>query len=180
MPRKSQVTDNPIRILRLSVHQTLETFAQRCGIHLQALYLNEMGMYPTVLPSVMRYLHHNYDVSETETEEDYQNYVRNVRYSFGDNHVPYDFPEPNSTVSSIRQLRSSLGISTAFGFAKAICLNPTIIRNVESGKIFEFPGHLNFALREIQVDPADIDELEYRHQEFFQHASRSKSQRRAS
>ena len=175
MPRKSEITDNPIRMLRLSEHKTLEAFADECGIHLQAVYLNEMGMYPTILPSIMRVMKH-YGLSESE--EDYQDYVRATRYDFGESHVPYEIGEPSMSVSSIRQFRGSLRISTAFGFAKAICVNPTIVRNVEFGRLEEFPGHLNFALRDIQLDPADITELEYRHQEFYHSGVKSRVRRR--
>jgi transcriptional regulator with XRE-family HTH domain len=173
MPRKSQVSDNPIRLLRLSEHKTLEAFAAECGIHLQAVYLNEMGMYPTILPSIMVVMKH-YGLSESE-EDSYQDYVRRTRYDFGESHVPYEIGEPSMSVSSIRQLRGSLGISTAFGFAKAICVNPTLIRNVEFGRVEVFSGQLNFALRDIQLDPSDIEELSYRHQEFYHSGLRSKA-----
>jgi hypothetical protein len=102
-----------------------------------------------------------------EAEEEYQAYVKTERYSFGDNHTPYELGTPSITVSSIKTFRTILGYSTAFGFAKAICINPTIIRRVEFAKALEFPGQLNFALRDIQVPPDDIEELELRHQEFY-------------
>lgn len=166
MGRKSEVTSNPIRRLRLSKGKTLEQFADDCGIHLQAVYLNEMGMYPTVLPAVMR-LMRAYGISLSEAEEEYQDYVRDIRFNFGEEHAPYSLGLPSVSVSSIKVFRDILGISTAFGFARAICVNPTLIRRVEYGKTDEFPGHLNFALRDIQMDPSDIQELELRHQDFY-------------
>jgi DNA-binding XRE family transcriptional regulator len=164
--RKSTPSDNPIRRLRLERGMTLEQFADECNIHLQAVYLNEMGMYPTILPSIMEIMR-AYGFSGKESEEEYQDYVKDNRFNFGEKHSPYNLGTPDISVSSIKPFRTSLGYSTAFGFAKAICINPTIIRRVEFGKVLEFPGQLNFALRDIQMDPSDIQELELRHQEFY-------------
>ena len=166
MGRKSQPSDNPIRRLRLDQGMTLEQFSDACGIHLQAVYLNEMGMYPTILPSVLEAMRY-YGVSGSKSEEEYQDYVKDKRYNFGEEHSPYNLGSPEISSSSIKTFRVSLGYSTAFGFAKAICINPTVVRRVEFGKALEFPGQLNFALRDIQMDPSDIEELELRHQEFY-------------
>lgn len=166
MARKSEVSSNPIRMLRLSRNLTLEQFAEECSIHLQAIYLNEMGMYPTILPAILRTMH-DYGINPGEVEDEYQDYIKEKRYGFGTTHSPYTFGEPNVAVSSIKSFRTSLSFPTPFSFAKAIAINPTLIRQVEFGRVYEFPGHLNFALRDIQMDPSDIQELELRHQDFY-------------
>jgi hypothetical protein len=154
-------------MLRLENHLTLEEFSRECKIHLQAVYLNEMGMYPTILPSILTRMVDHYGVLGSEAEEQYQYYVFNKRFSFGEEHLPYKLPEPNLSRSPLHQFRLSLHLSTAFGFAKAIAINPTTVRRVESCKVDEFPGQLRIALRDIQVPVGDIEELEYQHQEYY-------------
>jgi hypothetical protein len=153
--------------LRLLNHKTLEQFSAECGIHLQAVYLNEMGMYPSILPAIATRMKVHYGLSSAEIEEDYTSYVGNKRFDFGEQHSPYVLGEPSVFKSSIHEFRIGLEFTTAFGFAKAICINPTLIRNVEYAKVETFPGQLNLALRDIQVDPSDIEELQFRHQEYY-------------
>jgi transcriptional regulator with XRE-family HTH domain len=167
MARKSEASSNPIRQLRLQNGKTLEQFAHECGIHLQAVYLNEMGMYPSILPAIAIRMKVHYGLSSQEIEEDYSSYVRERRYYFGDRHIPYVLGDATSAISSVRLFRGNCGYKTAFGFAKAICINPTLIRDVESAKVENFPGQLNLALRDIQMSPEDIEELQYRHQEYY-------------
>jgi len=176
MARKSERTSNPIRVLRLENHLTLEEFSRECKIHLQAVYLNEMGMYPTILPSIMKRMVEHYGVLGSEAEEQYEYYIFNKRYSFGEEHSPYTLPESNLSRSPLHQFRLSLNLSTAFGFAKSIAINPTSVRRVEACKVDEFPGQLRIALRDIQLPVGDIEELEYQHQEYYHSGVRYKVQ----
>jgi len=167
VPRKSVSSTNPIRVLRLSQHKTLEAFAAECGVHLQALYLNEMGMYPTVLPSISKRITSHYEVNADELEEQYQQYVSDKRYQFGEVHKPYVLNEPSLGHDPLRDFRTSLGYNTVFGFAIAVAINPTTVRRVESCTTDNFPGQLRLALRDIQLPVGDIEELEIRHQEYY-------------
>ena len=178
MARKSEVTTNPIRIVRLADHKSLEEFAISCHVHLQAVYLNEMGMYPTILPSILGYLTKHYDEHAPELEEQYEHFVQTRRYDFGMKHEPYHLNEPSLNINPLHDFRHSLGCETAFGFAKAICVNPTVIRRVEKCQTDSFPGQLNIALREILLPVGEIEELEYRHQEYYYSGVRLQSKSR--
>jgi DNA-binding XRE family transcriptional regulator len=167
MARKSKASSNPIRVVRLQNHKTLEEFASECGVHLQAVFLNEKGMYPTVLPSIMTRLSGHYGCDPISTEEAYQFYVRTKRETFGNNHQPYVLNEPTLGICPLGDFRHSLGYSTIFGFSEAIAINPTPIRRVEGCKTDLFPAALKQALRDIQLPADDIEELEYRHQEYY-------------
>jgi len=167
MPRKSQESWNPIRRTRLENHKTLEQFSHECKVHIQAVYLNEMGMYPTVLPAISRRLVEHYGRSPTEIEEEYQYYVVRKRLAFGVEHQPYDFGESDLSRNPVKSFRTTLGYNTAFGFATAIAVNPTLIRRVESCKVEDFPKHLIQALRDINLSARDVEELQLRHREYF-------------
>lgn len=175
MARKSQVTTNPIRRLRLQNKETLEEFAEGCQVHLQALWLNEFGMYPTVLPSILQRMKNHYGINSSEIEEEYQRFIKDKRYHFGTVHSPYELSEPNLFKSPLREFRLAAGIGTSYRFGKEICLNPSLVRKVESAKVEDFPGHLVFALREILLPVADIEELQYRHREYYYSGTRNRS-----
>lgn len=174
MPRKSLLTSNPIRKIRMENHKTLEMFSRECGVSLQAVYLNEFGMYPTILPSVLRRLVTYYGCGESEIEEEYQKFVSTRRYEFGRKHEPFSLGEPDLRSSPTKQFRTILGFRSAFGWSKAISLNPTTVRRTESGTVEEFPGQLVIALREILLPVGDIEELQYRQREFVQGGRRSR------
>jgi len=180
MARKSKLSSNPIRLTRVEDHKTLEEFAQNCHIHLQAVYLNEMGMYPTVLPSIMLYLTRHYNLVPEQVEEEYQYYVYQKRSQFGERNQPYVLGEPVLGDNPFLNFRHSLGYTTAFGFARDICINPTTVRRVEKCRIDVIPKQLKTALRDIQLSPVDIEELECRHQEYFYRGSRFKSRSKQS
>jgi hypothetical protein len=167
MPRKSEPSWNPIRRTRLENRKTLEEFAQECHVHLQAVYLNEMGMYPTILPSILKKLVEKYGFTTSGAEEEYQYYVFDKRFRFWEQHNPYVFGEPDLSRNPIRTFRNSLGYNTVFGFANAIAINPTAIRRVESCKVDTFPGQLRLALRDIRIPVEEIDDLEYQLQEYY-------------
>lgn len=167
MARKSKVSTNPVRVVRLRQHKTLEEFAAECNVHLQAVFLNEKGMFPTVLPSIMKRLSGHYGCDPISTEEAYQFYVQSKRESFGDNHKPYNLNEPILGICPLGDFRHSLGYSTIFGFCRSIAINPTPVRRIEGCKTDLFPAALKQCLSDIQLDERDIEELEYRHQEYY-------------
>jgi len=175
MARKSQPSPNPIRTLRLEQHKTLEEFAHECKIHLQAVYLNEMGMYPNVLPSIQKVLT-KHGIDSITANDEYEYYVAHKRFSFGDEHSPYELPPSDLSHGPLRSFREKIGFNTAFGFAIAVAINPTVIRRVEMCKVEDFPGQLNLMLRDIKLDPRDIAELQYRHREYYYSGLRFKAQ----
>jgi hypothetical protein len=179
MARKSIPSENPIRRTRLNEHKTLDEFAQECKVHIQAVYLNEMGMYPTVLPSIMKRLVGHYGLDSTNAEEAYQYYVLNKRLRFAEQHAPYVLGQPDVSRCPIRTFRNSIGYNTVFGFANAIAINPTIIRRVEGCKVDIFPRELKRALKDIRLPVAEIDDLEYQHQEYFYSGVRLQRARKA-
>lgn len=167
MARKSEPSNNPIRKTRLDHHKTLEEFARECHVHIQAVYLNEMGMYPTVLPSIAKRLVTKYGFEPGILADEYDYYVLVKRYRFKQQHAPYVLGEPDLTRNPLRAFRNSLGYNTVFGFANALAINPTIVRRVESCKVDILPRELKKALADVGLPVDEINELEYQHQEFF-------------
>lgn len=150
----------------MSHHRTLEQFSFECGIGLQAVYLNECGVYPTILPSIERRLVSYYDCIPSELSEAYIKYVEKKRYNFGKNHSPYKVPEPNIFKSPILSFREIFA-SSRIGFAKSICITPTILYKVEKKKVEIIPGQLIIALREILLPVGEIEEMQIQQQEFY-------------
>lgn len=166
MARKSEISSNPVRQIRLKQHKTLDEFANECGIHIQALFRCEHGMYPSVLPSICQRLNHQYGIDLAELTTSYEDFIRSKRYTFGKARYPYTLPEPDRKISPLTQFRNYLGFKSAFGMGKAICLGPTTILRAERGDTPRLPGQVEFALRGILLPVEDIQEMSFRQEEF--------------
>jgi hypothetical protein len=142
-------------------HKSLEQFAFECNITLQAVYLNEFGVYPSILPSILHRLKTYYEQDESELVRDYEKYVQTKRFNFGEEHKPYKLPESDLQKNPIASFRALL-TCTRIGFAKSICVQPSLLYKVEEGKTDVIPGQLSIALREIQLPVGDIQELQDR------------------
>ena len=168
MARKSLVTSNPIREIRIREGKTLEHFAFECGVTLQAVYLNECGVYPNVLPSILRRLTTYYELQESDLNRDYERFVKQKRLQFNERYSPYKTPESDCTKSPIQLFRKLLTLSRV-GFAKGICVQPTLLYKVEEAKIDVIPGQIAMALRDIQLPVGEIQEFQERQLEFYCH-----------
>ncbi len=168
MPRQSVVTTNPIRILRLQQNKSLDLFSRECHVHLQALYLNECGVYPTILPAIMERLTRFYGLDRNRLAEEYGDFVKSTREEFGQQHslLSYLPGDSDIRVSPITKLRNDFDLSK-LGFAKGICTQPTGISRVEKRITSEFPQQLNEALLEAGLPVGMLAELQERQREYY-------------
>lgn len=165
---KVSLATNPIRVAREAQNQTLEEFARACGLHHQAIYLNESGVYPKILPSIKEHLI-SLGYNSKELTKDYKAFVSKTREVFKERYSPtgaWELPEPLVGACPIVRWREQLGL-TRSGLAKALCIHPYSLERVEKRRTSTLPEELIKALREIGFSTNLVDELEYQVVEFY-------------
>lgn len=164
---KLSLVTNPIRIARESQNKTLQQFADSIGCHFQAVYLNESGIYPTILPKIKIYLTNKLGLNAKELDDSYKEFVLVTRKNFGALYGPFS-ELPNSLVgtSPIVRWRESLGL-TRSALAKGICVQPYQISNTENKVTGVIPTQMLEAFRDIGMEKHIIEELEYRVEEYY-------------
>lgn len=159
---------NPIRLARMaSQEKTLESFSKRCGVHKQALYLNECGVYPDVLPSIMAtLLVLGWD--EQSIRRGYRDFQREKRVARGelDNLSSVEIGPPNLELGHpFVQFRASLG-HARLGFAKEYCVHPASLHKLEIGSAIHLPEQVVEALTVAGASASVITELNERCEEY--------------
>lgn len=155
---------NPIRRIRLLEGRTLQEFADDIGIHYQAVYLNECGVYHTVLPVIMKHLV-SLGLNRRELEIEYEEAVRFKRelnglvYQFN---LIDDLGEPTG-INPFTQFREKLNLTglslTRSKFCKLFGVHPALIRKLELFETRTMPTQLQEALRDAGLATTVIDEL---------------------
>lgn len=159
---------NPIRVARKERGWTLKEMAQKAGVHVQALYLNECGCYPHILPSVLRLMVHVLDRNPAQVEREYKKFVADKRLTFGGNHA-LDFytlahlGEPR--IHPLVAFRDSLKLSRMM-FAKSLCVQPTMLYNVEKCQARKIPLELIEALKDAGLPRTVLLELCLRYEDW--------------
>lgn len=156
--------ENPIRRIRLSKGKTLHDFADDCGINYQALYLNECGVYPTVLPVLLEYIGKLGFDSESVAQE-YKEFVLAKRLEFGACHSTTELPPPVGSLHPFVAFRQALELSRV-AFAKSICVHPAGLYRLELGLMKHLPGDVREALTVAGFSINLIEELDYRVEEW--------------
>lgn len=156
--------ENPIRKVRLSRGRTLVEFADDCGVNYQALYLNECGVYPTVLPAILKILV-KLDNDATQLETEYIEFVYNKRLEFGEKHNTVNLPPPVGTLHPFIGFRRALGLSRS-KLAKMLCVHPAGLYRLELGLMKHLPGDLRDALLVAGFPVNLVEELDYRVEEW--------------
>lgn len=165
-----QLSENPIRIIRLREHKTIKEFADRCNVHYQALYLTECGVHPTPLRSVVREcVDLGYD--EEQIHSDYLEFVKGQRAKFEDQFSPFSLPDVDMTYSPVVLWRQTLGL-TRTAFCKQICVQPALQMRLEQGKSQTIYEQLLTALRDVHFPEGLLHEFSDRVTEFFFHGQR--------
>jgi DNA-binding XRE family transcriptional regulator len=159
---------NPIRVARKERGWTLKEMAAKAGVHVQALYLNECGCYPHVLPSVLRLMVHVLDRNPAQVEKEYNKFVADKRLTFGGDHALNFYTldhlgEPR--IHPLLAFRDSLRLSR-MGFAKAICVQPTMLYNVENCQARRLPSELLKALKDAGLSRQVLLELSLRYEDW--------------
>lgn len=165
MPRtKHSLSTNPIRQVREQLGLSLDDMSKAIGCHLQALYMNESGVYPSILPEILHWLVGR-GYNRVELLLQYDEFVDKTRESFRNKYYPYELPKPDALRCPLRLWRESLGISRA-GLAKGLCVQPSLLYRVEQGKAQSLPSQLRQALLYVGMTKEDVNELNYRTAEF--------------
>lgn len=166
-------TLNPIKRVRLAHNKTLEEFSLAAGVHVQALYLNEQGVYPNILPAIERYLMKlGEDPNDLNTQYlEFQNDKRRTIGAFLElkDYVTLEprYDEGHPFVG----FRESLGTPShepfsRMGFAKSFCVHPAQLYRLEKGGTKHLPEQLREALTTAGLPGNVIAELESRCEEY--------------
>lgn len=143
--------------------------AKKAGVHVQALYLNECGCYPTVLPDILDCIVRELRHDPETVERHYKVYVERKRKAFGETHgfkflTVDDLGEPGGTHPVIA-FREQLELSR-MGFAKQACIQPTLLYNVEYCRSKRIPNQVVDAMLKAGLAPVVVMELCSRYEEW--------------
>lgn len=163
MVRSSQAvvsSQNPVRRVRKESGLTLKAAAKEAGVHLQAFFLQEQGVYPGFLPAIAAWLILRSEEAVLVTE--YRDYQVAKRRTHGElfGLKIYELGPPSSA-NSLVQLRRDLGLSR-MGLAKRFCVHPGLLYRVESGLTGGLPDQLRTALEQGGMRSHVLDELNFR------------------
>lgn len=168
---------NPIREARHRAGKTGAEFAQDIGVHPQALYLNEMGMYTHILPRVKAYLMRTFNHSSELLDADYARFVEQQRRAFGRLYQLSGFTLDDLGVPDgahpVVQFRAHIGIAqgqpgglSRMGFAKSFCVHSAELYSLENGEKHVLSEQFKEAMRIAGLPDTVLAELEYRCDEF--------------
>ena len=136
------------------------------GCHLQAVYLNECGVYPHVLPAIRKYIESlGYDVRELD--EEYAAFQTRMRELTGARvkagQVAID--EPSNGAHPFLAFRKMLGMSR-MSFSKSFAVHPAFLYKLERAEAHGLSSQMKNAMAEAGFRPSVIDELDYRCAEY--------------
>jgi transcriptional regulator with XRE-family HTH domain len=164
-PQNTALEGNPIRVVRRSLGKTQQEFANLVGIDVTALYLAESGCYPRILPSLLKWFEKKgYNLEELRS--DYRGFVKSTRSRFSSRYSPFDLPIPTFKKSPFTEWRETLNLSKT-GFAKELCIQPSLLSRVESGAAHYLPEELEQALKDVGFEKDLLQELKDRVEEYF-------------
>lgn len=157
---------SPIKRIRIREGQSLEAFGRSVGCHLQAVYLNECGTYPHILPAIRRYLEkQGYNVRELD--EEYHEFQVARRIAAGAKHKVADVElgEPGNGIHPFTLLQKQLGMSR-MAFSKAFAIHPAFLYKLSRAEAHGLSSQMKQALLEAGFRPSVIEELDYRCAEY--------------
>lgn len=162
---------NPLRVARKRHHKSLHDMCKDVGVNYQTLYLNECGVFPTILPKIRRYLINEFELDGTELDKLYRKFVLDKRRVFA---LQYSdkvttLPEPDITFSPFRLFRVHIDpiFQSRTAFCKTICIEPAGMFRVENGPIQEIPKRISEAFLQVGVPSDNLQELKERQYEFY-------------
>lgn len=168
-------TVNPIRQVRTKLGKTLQAFADESHMHIQALYLNERGVYHEILPTIHDRIARELPECDTQYRQ-YQQYIRQLsgmKWNISKISLN-DLPEPDYYQHPVVRFRRMLtdplhrsGLSR-MAFCKSFCVHPAELYSIENGFKHSFSEQLVTALTEAGLDSTVLAELQYRTEEFAQ------------
>lgn len=99
-------------------------------------------------------------------KSEYKHFIAQKRKEFRNQYAPYGLPEPFAGDSPIVRWRESIGLSRS-GLAKSLCVQPSLLERVETGKTYELPEQLVEALKQADFPIHLIEELQERLDECY-------------
>lgn len=169
MDIRLDLRDNPIRLARNLRGQSIEKAAADAGVHWQAWYLTECGVYNEIPPTILDHLS-SLGEDATLVTQHYHEFVSQQRAAFSAKHKKHFTLEglgvPTRTQSPVEHFRRTLGLSR-LGFCKSLCVQPGVLYRVEHGKSRSLPQQVRDALREVGMADSLIEELDTRTEEYY-------------
>lgn len=163
---------NPIKRVRQTHGLSIDKLAKEIGVHSQALYLLECGVYPKILPVVLHYFVEYLGCSEDELTRDYNSWLTRQRFALRDRIIidrQAFWKIPTFSMHPFAWFRQSLDIPEArsrMGFSKTFLVHPASLYSLEKGITKGLPTQLRMALLDTGFTVDEIDELDYRCREF--------------
>lgn len=166
-----ELETNPIRVIRKERHLSISDLSERIPINYQTVYLNECGVYPTVVPKIREFYIKELSADGEELDLNYKRFVLDKRRFFAIEYADRleSLPEPDLSYHPFVGFRRH--ISDDFGsrmkFAKTICLEPSGLYRLERVPLREMPGRVREALLQVGVSSDNVQELNERINEFY-------------
>lgn len=156
----------PVTRARLNARQTLAEAAQEAGVHLQAFFLQEKGVYSNILPAICRWLE-NHNLSPVLVSAEYFLWQKEGRRATGEEYAfsIYEWNEPLDLHPFI-QFRMSLPMSR-MQFAKRLGVHPNSLYRLEHNQTRNLPEQLIEALQDAGLPRHALDELRFRVKEWI-------------
>jgi hypothetical protein len=158
---------NPIKEFRSQHGWTLLDLAGEVGVHVQAVFLCEHGVYPEILP-VLRDFLIRHGMSGVAIDEAYHFYQRDNRNAarrlYDMANVTLPAPGPRHPVVDFR-LSLGKGLSR-MRFCKSFCVHPAEMYNLEHGTKHVLSEQFKTAMLESGLSATVLGELEFRCGEF--------------
>lgn len=157
---------NPVRKARRSRGRTIKKIAGEAGIHEQAWYLTECGCYQKIPPKILRYFSkHGVPIDITA----YDDFRLRTQARFGENYFqPYIIPPASTSQPPLISFIEANGVDNITFFAKAACIQPSLLYRVTVGSAKQLPTQVRKALANFGLDPDDIYELNERTIEYYE------------
>jgi len=162
---KVNLVGNPVRVARCSLGKSIKKISKEAGVHEQAWYLAECGCYNRIPPRILKFLQ---DRTHVDVEA-YDQFRRHSQRIFGEIFFSdYRLPEASTKLPPLEAFLQVNKIPNRTFFAKAICVQPSLIYRTLLGSSRELPSSLKAALREAGISEDDIYELNERTIEYYE------------
>lgn len=164
--RTLQAVENPIYLARTERGQSVRKFAADAGVHYQAVYLSECGVYAAMLPVILDHLV-SLGYNREEVKKQYRAYIKEKRATLKDSKdwSVVKLP-PSSQLHPFREFREYLDFSRA-AFGKTFCVQIAQLYRLENADLKSMPFQLEGALRDVGFTEELIVELNERIEESY-------------
>lgn len=162
---KVNLVGNPVRTARRSLGKSISKIAHEAGVHEQAWYLTECGCYSQIPPKIRLFLQHRTELNL----EEYQTFRIQTQRLFGEAFLSkYKLPEATIRLPPLEAFIQINEIPNRTFFAKALCVQPSLVYRTLLGSARELPSQIREALKEAGVSEDDVYELNERTIEYYE------------